>query len=149
MIHPGRVQFTFHLLNARIVDIGIFLGRQPQSPAAVGFDLRVASGFRSFDRQLAIWNGKAAGSRPIHDDVGLPIDRGALGEDELIAAILRFSALPGASRHHWGSDMDVYDAAAVPEGYAVQLSPAEVADDGPFGALHREFARVPGLVSPG
>ena len=51
--------------------------------------------------------------------------------------MLRFSALPGASRHHWGSDIDVFDAAAVPEGYRPKLDNAEVADDGVFGPLHR------------
>ena len=51
-------------------------------------------------------------------------------------AILRWSALPGASRHHWGSDLDVYDAAAVDARYAVQLTPEEVNPGGPFAPLH-------------
>jgi LAS superfamily LD-carboxypeptidase LdcB len=105
--------------------------------SAAGFDLQVASAFRSFDRQLAIWNAKADGVRPVHDDEGRTLDVKTLAEPELIAAILRFSALPGTSRHHWGSDMDVYDAAAVPADYRVQLTPAEVASGGVFGPLHR------------
>ena len=51
-------------------------------------------------------------------------------------AILRYSAIPGTSRHHWGTDLDVYDARAVPEGYRLQLSTAEVSAGGPFDALH-------------
>ena len=49
---------------------------------------------------------------------------------------MRFSALPGASRHHWGTDLDVFDAAAVSADYQLQLSRAEVAEDGVFAAFH-------------
>lgn len=104
--------------------------------AKAGFDLRIASGYRSFDRQLAIWNAKASGKRLLLDSDGAPLDFVSLDNRQLIASILRWSALPGASRHHWGSDIDVYDAAAVSEDYAVQLSPQEVADDGVFGPFH-------------
>jgi LAS superfamily LD-carboxypeptidase LdcB len=108
-----------------------------QEAAAAGFDLRIASGFRSFERQLLIWNGKANGERPVHDDAGLPLDLAALDPVEQVHRILRFSALPGGSRHHWGTDMDVYDAAAMAADYRLQLSPQEAADEGVFGPLHR------------
>ncbi len=104
--------------------------------AAAGFDLRVASGFRSFGRQRDIWNRKARGERPVHDDTGAPLALSTLDDAGKLAAILRFSALPGTSRHHWGTDMDVFDAAAIPEGYRLQLTPEEVADSGMFGPLH-------------
>ncbi len=103
---------------------------------AAGFDLAVASGYRSFDRQLAIFNGKARGERAVHDDEGRPMELQQLAPAEWLHAILRFSALPGASRHHWGSDLDVYDAAALPADYQLQLSPAEVAPGGIFDPLH-------------
>ncbi len=101
-----------------------------------GHQLAIASGFRSFVRQAAIWNGKASGARPIHDDAGLPINSAGLSRRQLLHAILRFSALPGTSRHHWGSDVDVYDAAAVDAGYAVQLTPQEVVAGGCFDTFH-------------
>lgn len=103
---------------------------------AAGFDLAIASSFRSFARQRAIWDGKASGARPVHDDAGRSLDLGGLADADKAAAILRFSALPGTSRHHWGTDLDVYDASAVPADYAVQLSPAEVGPGGPFDPLH-------------
>lgn len=110
---------------------------QLQAAAAeAGFDLQVASGFRSFDRQLMIWNDKASGVRAVTDDSGMTLTRAAFSELDWMHAILRFSALPGSSRHHWGTDLDVFDAAAVPADYRLQLSPAEVADEGPFGPLH-------------
>ena len=111
-------------------------GALQQAAAAAGFDLQIASAFRSFERQLAIWNGKARGERPVHDDQGASLDLGELGQLEKIHAIMRYSALPGASRHHWGTDLDVFDAAAVPTDYQVQLSPEEVAPGGIFAELH-------------
>jgi LAS superfamily LD-carboxypeptidase LdcB len=104
--------------------------------AEQGFDLRIASGFRSFVRQLSIWNGKAGGTRPVHDDQGEPVAILDLPDAGKIHAILRYSALPGASRHHWGSDLDVYDAAAMPRDYHLQLVPGEVTEAGIFGPLH-------------
>ncbi|MEM8562953.1 MAG: M15 family metallopeptidase, partial [Pseudomonadota bacterium] len=53
-----------------------------------------------------------------------------------VRAILRYSALPGSSRHHWGTDLDVYDAAAIEPGYRLQLSPQEVETGGVFDAMH-------------
>ena len=84
---------------------------------ACGFELQVVSGHRSFARQQEIWNAKArGGDRPF--------------------SILRYSAFPGASRHHWGTDVDVVDARALEPGQRVELTPAEVARDGPFGPIH-------------
>ncbi len=101
-----------------------------------GFDLRVVSGFRSFQRQLAIWNAKALGQRPVFDEHEQPLDIGSLCNRERIFAILRWTALPGTSRHHWGSDIDVIDAASMPADYKVRLSVQETRAGGLFAALH-------------
>ena len=100
-----------------------------------GIDLRPASSFRDFDTQVRIWNEKWTGRRPLLDRHSLPLDGAALRPAARVDAILTWSAAPGASRHHWGTDLDVYDAAAVAAGYRVQLTPAEYAPDGPFGPL--------------
>lgn len=101
-----------------------------------GFELTIASAYRSFGRQLLIWNGKACGERLVHDDAGCPVPMAALPFRDRLYAILRFSAIPGTSRHHWGSDLDAFDAAAVPLEYQLQLSPQEVAAGGVFDPLH-------------
>jgi LAS superfamily LD-carboxypeptidase LdcB len=102
-----------------------------------GFELAVASGYRSFERQLAIWQGKASGERPVLDSHGQPLVIDQLTDEELMWAILRWSALPGASRHHWGTDIDVYDRAAVSAGYRLQLIPEEYEGQGPFAEFSR------------
>lgn len=103
----------------------------------VGFDLRIASGFRSFERQLLIWNGKAYGQRPVLDESDQPINLNDLDDDEKVFAILRWSALPGASRHHWGTDFDVYDASRMPADYQLQLTLAETQGNGCCAEFHR------------
>jgi len=104
---------------------------------ADGIELRIASAYRGFDRQLAIWNAKATGLRPVFNDSGQALNLASLSDKEKVYAILRWSALPGASRHHWGTDIDVYDAAAIGEEYTVQLSQEEYREGGPFYRLHK------------
>jgi LAS superfamily LD-carboxypeptidase LdcB len=102
-----------------------------------GIELCVFSSFRDFHAQAAIWNRKYRGERPLYGRDGQPLEHAALDEDELLDAILLWSALPGASRHHWGTDIDVYDSAAMPAEYRVRLVPAEFAMDGVFARLSR------------
>ena len=102
---------------------------------AEGFDLIPQSSFRDFSRQLMIWNQKFSGEKPMVDAAGRGIDVSELGPAERIEAILLWSALPGASRHHWGTDVDLIDRHALAPGYRVQLTPGEFAPGGPFAAL--------------
>ena len=78
-----------------------------------GLDLSVASSYRSFERQALIFNGKLRGERAVLDDNDRVLDRGQYSDAEWLYAILRFSALPGTSRHHWGTDLDVFDRSAL------------------------------------
>lgn len=104
--------------------------------AAAGFDLQILSGFRDFQQQRSIWNRKVRGERAVLDSAARPLDITVMDPEELAFAILRWSALPGASRHHWGTDLDVFDARTVPPGYEIELIPAEVDPGGMFGPLH-------------
>jgi LAS superfamily LD-carboxypeptidase LdcB len=107
-----------------------------EAAASVGIELTIVSSFRDFARQTAIWNGKYRGERPLLDRAGQPLDASTLDERAKVDAILVWSALPGASRHHWGSDFDVIDRAAVPADYRPQLTAEEFAPDGPFARLN-------------
>lgn len=110
--------------------------KMQQAAALDGIDIRAASAYRSFERQLAIWNAKASGQRDCLDDKGNCIDLGQLTDLDAVKAIMRFSALPGSSRHHWGTDLDIYDAAAVAEGYELKLVASEYEPGGPFHKLN-------------
>jgi LAS superfamily LD-carboxypeptidase LdcB len=58
-----------------------------------GVDLQVVSGFRSYRDQLSIWQRKW--------DTGKGLD-----DTTRVTRILKFSSMPGISRHHWGTDLD-------------------------------------------
>ena len=100
-----------------------------------GFDLQLVSGYRSFERQAAIWRAKLSGLRPVFDARQQKIDLNALQGFAKLEAVLLYSALPGASRHHWGTDFDLYDAAAVDRDYQVQLLEHEYQAGGPFAPM--------------
>lgn len=108
-----------------------------QAARAAGFDLQPASTFRDFERQQAIWNGKFRGERPVLDQQSQPVEVSALSVSARCELILRWSALPGASRHHWGSDLDIYDPTLLPAGSKLQLEPWEYETDGYFAALNQ------------
>ena len=57
-----------------------------------GITLTIVSATRNFDRQLQIWNRKWQNTK---------------GNDSIkIRSIMRYSSMPGTSRHHWGTDLD-------------------------------------------
>lgn len=78
-----------------------------------GIDLQLVSSFRSFERQLAIWQSKWSGQKTILDIHGSPLDFQDMDDVQKVHGIMTWSALPGASRHHWGTDMDVFDKRSV------------------------------------
>lgn len=96
-----------------------------EAASSAGFNMNIASGFRDFDRQMCIWNRKMSGDAPILDQNSQPLDASLLSEQEKVMAILCWSALPGGSRHHWGTDFDLFDRNSLPEGITLQLEPWE------------------------
>lgn len=116
-------------------DVQQALERLRARAADEGIDLALASGYRSFGRQLSIWNRKVSGELPVLDDRGQKLDMEKLSDRDKVFAILRWSALPGASRHHWGTDCDVYDRAAMVAHEPLQLTCEEAY--GKFATLHR------------
>lgn len=121
-------------------DAGVKVHRDAVNPlialktaaAGAGIDLQVVSGYRDFAAQLRIWNMKYRGERPLYDQAGNTVDHARLAVGELIDGILCWSALPGASRHHWGTDVDVIDRAVLGEDGRFHLVPDEYAEGGVF-----------------
>jgi LAS superfamily LD-carboxypeptidase LdcB len=106
-----------------------------EAAAGAGFDLVPVSSFRDFARQRAIWNAKFRGERRALDRRGRQVDMAALDDGARVETILLWSALPGASRHHWGSDIDVADGNVIARGYEPKLEAEEYRRGGPFAAL--------------
>ncbi len=115
--------------------LGPFLSLK-SAAAREGIAIEIASAYRDFAAQQRIWDRKYRGERPLYDASGNVRDHAAMSESELVDAIACWSAVPGASRHHWGSDIDVIDRAAVPAGYRVRLLPDEAEPGGVFRRLH-------------
>lgn len=102
-----------------------------------GLELKIISGFRDYERQKIIWNRKAKGEAPLYDNSGKELNYKELSEKEIVFAILRWSAFPGTSRHHWGTDFDVIDQNALNENphYKIELLPSEYQKGGIFEKL--------------
>lgn len=126
-------------------DLGAALQRDTLEPflamkeaaAREGLVIGIVSAFRDFAAQQKIWDKKFLGERPLYDAHGNVREHAKLSEAELIDAIVCWSAVPGGSRHHWGTEIDVIDRAALPENYRVQLLPEEAAPGGVFYRLHQ------------
>lgn len=101
-----------------------------------GIDLLPIASWRPFQAQLRIWNRKFSGQALLRDIHGQPLDHAALAPHELVWTILGWSGLPGATRRHWGTDIDVWDRNALPPGQRTQLLPHEVAPGGVYERLH-------------
>lgn len=123
---PGAVQAFLRLKEAARAD---------------GYEVKACSGWRSFERQAAIVGDKLALRRPVLDASERPIDISSLPLVQKLEAALRFSALPGFSRHHFGTDFDIYPENLLPRGYALQLTCAEYAQDGCFYPFGRWLAQ--------
>ena len=109
--HPGFVRVDrLGIKSARVFyirkDAGEALRRMhrafQQAHPRVRFE--IVSATRNFDSQRSIWDGKWSGSIKVNGKslartVPDPLARGRL--------ILRYSSMPGTSRHHWGTDVDI------------------------------------------
>lgn len=135
LILTGQTEQHIHWLNEKI---GIHHNmvdaytRMQRSAKLDGVDIKIASGFRSFSRQLLIWQNKYQGKTTVKDAQGHSIELSALSAEAKIHAIMLFSALPGASRHHWGCDIDVYASNLLAPEQSLQLEPWEYSSTGPL-----------------
>lgn len=86
---------------------------------ADGIDIKIVSGYRSFDRQAVIFERKYL---KYTDDGMEPLDA--------IEKIIEYSTIPGTSRHHWGTDVDLIDGNPSVDGDVLVAS--KFGTDGPF-----------------
>jgi LAS superfamily LD-carboxypeptidase LdcB len=69
-----------------------------------GVDLQIVSAVRNFDSQKKIWDDKWNGITIVDGEkLNVSIPDGVAR----FKKILEYSAVPGMSRHHWGTDIDI------------------------------------------
>jgi LAS superfamily LD-carboxypeptidase LdcB len=76
--------------------------KMKKEAAKKGIQLHITSGHRDYTKQLTIWNNK--------------FDRyqaKGLSSLDSIRKITEYSAMPGTSRHHWGTDADILDISVI------------------------------------
>ncbi|MCX7743199.1 MAG: M15 family metallopeptidase [Flavobacteriales bacterium] len=71
-----------------------------------GIKLKIISSTRNFSSQKTIWEAKWNGERLV-EGKNLAIE--IKDSIERARIILRYSSMPGTSRHHWGTDIDIND----------------------------------------
>ena len=108
---------------------------------ADGISLDVASSYRSFERQAQIFEEKYSGLRPVLDGNERPLNILVLDPRERVEAITRFSAIPGLSRHHFGTDFDIYSRSLLPPGGKLELTRREYDPDQYFYPLGQWLER--------
>ena len=75
-----------------------------QAAAKDGVNLTILSAARNFLYQKGIWEGKWTGSRKVE---GKNLSKSIPNSIERAYKILENSSMPGSSRHHWGTDIDL------------------------------------------
>ncbi len=88
----------------------------------VGIRINVVSSYRNFDHQKRIWGRKFK-----------RYTSQGLSESQSIKKIIEYSTIPGTSRHHWGTDLDIVDSNAKQPSSLLQ--PENFNSDGPFCKL--------------
>lgn len=148
---PITWQQTIGIDNNHLVEFVDFLGKTHRVHKDVKTHLQnlsekaakddnpfvIVSAYRDFDRQLTIWNQKWQGNRPVLSKLGKELDVLKLSNQERFDAISLWSALPGMSRHHWGTDFDIFCARTVEKGYDLCLIPEEFSSNGPCAKLEK------------
>lgn len=75
-----------------------------EAAAKDGISLTIISATRDFNHQKRIWEAKWTGARKVN---GQDLSRSVSDEAERARTILKYSSMPGTSRHHWGTDLDI------------------------------------------
>lgn len=73
---------------------------------ADGISLTIKSATRNFYYQKGIWERKWTGERLV---AGKNLANTVANPAERAKIILKYSSMPGTSRHHWGTDIDLND----------------------------------------
>jgi hypothetical protein len=113
------------LCSNKLLDVIAYADFLKMHEAALkdGIKIQIVSGYRNFYDQLRIWNRKYKKYK-----------KQKLSEQEIFNIISTYSAIPGTSRHHWGTEIDIMDANAQKPASGI-LVPDNYAKDGVYEKL--------------
>lgn len=80
-------------------EVGLQFNLMKKAAKEKGFNIHVISSYRSYTHQNGIWERKYKNYRGQ-----------GLSHQKTIEKIIQYSTIPGTSRHHWGTDLDIIDA---------------------------------------
>ena len=92
---------TIYLLS----DVNTAYVEMYKAAKGVGINLKLISGTRTFYHQKSIWERKWTGKTKVD---GKNLFTEVSDINKRAKMILKYSSMPGTSRHHWGTDIDVY-----------------------------------------
>jgi len=103
---PADYSISGYTMYLRKETLGAFL-QMAETAEKDGVELKIASATRNFDYQKNLWNNKWSGVTLVDgEDLSKSIPDGL----KRFKKILEYSAVPGMSRHHWGTDIDINGA---------------------------------------
>ncbi|MBS7333150.1 M15 family metallopeptidase [Faecalibacter bovis] len=79
-------------------EVAVQLEKMKADAKKAGFDICVISSYRSYKYQNVIWERKFKANKAK-----------GLSNIKNIEKIIEYSTIPGTSRHHWGTDIDIID----------------------------------------
>lgn len=110
------------------MEAGMAFEKMQNEAKKEGVILEIVSGYRSYDRQKSIWNRKFKSNKA-----------NGLSPKQNIKKIIEYSTLPGTSRHHWGTDVDIIDGSKPKEGDV--LVARKFHNEGPYAELKKWMER--------
>ena len=102
----GQSKLNFYDESIRLLpEAGKAFVAMREAALKEGIKIEIVSAYRSYERQKFIWNRKFYSNA----------EKG-ISPKENINKIIEYSTLPGTSRHHWGTDIDIIDGKKPKEG---------------------------------
>ncbi|MBI5487738.1 MAG: M15 family metallopeptidase [Deltaproteobacteria bacterium] len=111
------------------------LDEMSHAARADGVNVWARSGHRTLSQQRYLWNSKFRGRDSVRAPDGSreTLD-GDLSAEEKVQRILSYTAFPGTSRHHWGTDVDMAQSFSDHCADYLLEHPGEAQPDGDEGA---------------
>jgi hypothetical protein len=117
---PQLVGSTFSMLP----EVKVALEIMTHDAKNDGIEITVVSAYRSYERQKSIWNSKF-----------IKLEKKGFKNLAIIDQIIKYSTIPGTSRHHWGTDIDIIDGSQTSKGDLLVTN--KFHGNGPYNKLRK------------